>query len=91
MQSRSVVTDGFWGTTVLSSELGFDVLTQYVVGSSEKKGFAKKKKKKKGEKQFYSRSRLSKGRDEYTKAVLHWRELCRLDRDDASIMSRAWL
>lgn len=45
MQSRSVVTDGFWGTTVLSSELGFDVLTQYVVGSSEKKALPKKKKK----------------------------------------------
>lgn len=89
MQSRSVVTDGFWGTTVLSSELGFDVLTQYVVGSSEKKALPKKKKK--GDRQFYSRSRPSKGRDEYTKAVLHWRELCRLDRDDASIMSRAWL
>lgn len=44
MQSRSVVTDGFWGTTVLSSELGFDVLTQYVVGSSEKKALPKKKK-----------------------------------------------
>lgn len=48
MQSRSVVTDGFWGTTVLSSELGFDVLTQYVVGSSEKKALPKKKKREKG-------------------------------------------